>query len=183
MRTLRAILLAISALCVAGQARAAEATGYDILTLRLAMTATEVLQVLAGQGIAGPAVQLTPAGCATAQADLCAQTIHARTRDGDLLLQLVRAPSGPERQIVYRIAYTITGRGPADADTLRADAIDRYGTPSSLSTTTWCPRLDIATGTCPGGQPRLHIEPTPKAAALITLMDDSMLTRNHTGDR
>lgn len=177
MRHLGALLLAIGALGVAGRARAADASGYDILTLRLAMSATEALQQLAAQGIAGAAVQLAPIGCTVVQADLCAQTITAHTRDGQMLIQLTRAPNGPERQIVYRIAYTITGRGPADADTLRADAIDRYGTPTSLATTTWCPRLDLATGTCPAGQPRLHIEPTPKAAALVTLSDDTVLNR------
>lgn len=175
MRDLRAALLAIAALCASDPPRAADAWDYDILSLRLGMSGTEVLARLAAQGITGPALRLNPADCGTGQADLCLQTINARTRDGQMLIQFTRASNTPERQIVYRIAYTIIGRGPADAATLRADAIDRYGTPTSLSTTTWCPRLDISTGLCPAGQPRLHIEPAPKAAALVTLSDDAML--------
>jgi hypothetical protein len=175
MRALRAALLAIAAFCAAGRAHAANPSSYDIISLRLGMSGTEVLARLAAQGITGPALRPDPVDCGAAQADLCLQTINAHTRDGQMLIQFTRAPDAPERQIVYRIAYTIIGRGPADAATLRADAIDRYGTPTSLSTTTWCPRLDIATGLCPAGQPRLHIEPAPKAAALVTLSDDAML--------
>lgn len=172
-RLVAAALLAVSA----GAARAVDWGGYDILTIRLGMTATQVLVQLAAQGIAGAAVRLAPSGCIAAEADLCAQTVRARTRDGKLLIALTRPPDGPERLLVYRIAYTIVGRGPADAETLRADAIDRYGRPTSLSTTTWCPTLDITTGLCPPGQPRLHIEPAPRAAGLVRLMDDSMLQR------
>jgi hypothetical protein len=36
-------------------------------------------------------------------------------------------------------------------------------------TTTWCARLDQATGRCPADQKLLRIEPAPKATSLVTL--------------
>ena len=176
MRPPRAALLAATLLCIRPPPCAADPAGYDILTLRLAMPAFEVIQRLAAQGITGSAIQLLPADCTAARADTCAQTLRAHTRDGRLVIRFTRAPNGPERALVYRIAYTITGRGPADAETLRADAIDRYGRPTSVATTTWCPTLDIATGLCPPGQPRLHIEPAPGAAGCLTLTDEALVT-------
>lgn len=177
MPTRRAILLALAALCAAAHARAAGTRAYDILSLRLAMPASAVLDQLHAQGIPPAAIQLDPPGCAAARADLCAQAIRTRTRDGPLLIQFTGAPDAPERQVVYRIAYTIIGRGPADAATLRADAIDRYGPPTSPATTTWCPRLDLASGTCPANQPRLRLVPAPGAAGMLVLSDESLPVR------
>jgi hypothetical protein len=179
MRTLRSILLSATALMTlhSQTARAADPARFDILSLQLHMSAPEALERLRAQGIPDARVQLSPPGCVAAQAAHCASAISARTRDGQMLIQFTAAANGAGQPIVARIAYTIVARGPSDTATIRADAIDRYGTPSSLSTTTWCARVDLATGTCPANQPLLRVEPAPKAAGLITLSDGSLPDR------
>ena len=181
LAVLWAILLSAALTQPCSRANAADPTRFDILSLRLYMSVPEVLERLRAQGIADAAVRLGPEGCPMAHAELCAGTISARTRDGQLLLQLAAAPGRGGARIVYRIAYTIVGRGPVDTDALRADAIDRYGSPTSPTTTTWCARLDPLTGTCPADQPLLRIEPAPHAAALVTLSDETIPARKPPG--
>jgi len=183
MPSLRTILLSAAALMtLQGQvARAADPAGFDILSLRLHMSAPEALERLRAQGIADAKVQLSPPGCMAAQAAHCASAISARTRDGQMLIEFTDAANGAGQPIVMRIAYTIVARGSVDAATIRADAIDRYGPPSSLSTATWCGRVDLTTGTCPANQPLLRVEPAPEGAALIILSDGSLAARNPPG--
>jgi len=183
MRSLRAVLLSAVLMTLPGLlAHAADPARFDILSLLLRMSAPEALERLRAQGIPDARVQLSPSGCTVAQAALCANAISARTRDGHLLIQLSAAPEAGGARVVTRIAYTIVARGPSDTAAIRADAIDRYGTPTSLSTTTWCARLDLATGTCPANRPLLRVEPAPQAAALITLSDGSVPDGGTTGD-
>ena len=176
MRSPRVVLLSATVLMALPGllAHAADPARFDILSLQLRMSAPEALDRLRAQGIRDARVQLSPSGCLAAQAALCADAISARTGDGHLLIQFKGAPEGGGARVVARIAYTIVARGPSDTAAIRADAIDRYGTPTSPSTTTWCARLDLATGTCPTNQPLLRVEPAPQAAALITLSDGSV---------
>ena len=184
MRSRRAILLSAAVLMTLPgvPAHAADPARFDILSLQLHMSAPEALERLRAQGIPDARVQLDPSGCVVAQAALCASTISARTRDGKMLIQFTPASDDGGARVVARIAYTIVARGPSDTAAIRGDAIDRYGTPSSPSTTTWCARLDLATGTCPANQPLLRVEPAPQAAALITLSDGSVTSRGMAGD-
>jgi hypothetical protein len=184
MRLFRAVLLSAGVLMTLPGllAHAADPARFDILSLQLRMSAPEALERLRAQGIPDARVQLSPAGCAAAEAALCAEAISARTGDGHMLIQFSAAPGVGGARVVARIAYTIVARGPSDTAAIRADAIDRYGTPTSPSTTTWCARLDLATGTCPANQPLLRVEPAPQAAALITLSDGSVPDSETAGD-
>jgi hypothetical protein len=183
MRSFRDILLSAAALMTLhGEvARAADPARFDILSLRLHMSAPEALERLRAQGISDAKVQLSPPGCMAAQAAHCASGISARTRDGLMLIEFTNTPGSAGQQVITRIAYTIAVRGSVDAATIRADAIDRYGTPSSLSTTTWCGRVDLTTGTCPANQPLMRVEPAAEGAALIILSDGSLAARDPPG--
>jgi hypothetical protein len=176
MPPVRAVLLSAATLMILhGQiAHAGASTRFEILSLQLGMTASEVLQQLHVQGINGtPIEQRRPARAPTPTTP-CISTIDARTRDGRLRISLAGtnpdAPIGQE--IVFRITYRITCRGPADADAMHEAAIGWYGRPSSVTTDTWCGRLDVTTGTCAAGQPILRIQAVPDAAALLTLSGD-----------
>jgi hypothetical protein len=184
MRSLRAVLLSAAALMTVpgALALADDPARFDILSLQLRMTAPEAPVRLRAQGIPDARVLLSPPGCLVPQAAVCAGAISARTRDGRMLIQFTVAPDAGGARVVARIAYTIVARGPSDTAAIRAGAIDRYGTPTSPSTTTWCPRLDLATGTCPANQPLLRVEPAPQAAALITLSDGSVPDGGTAGD-
>lgn len=182
MRSHRAVLLFAAVLMTlpGRAAHAADPSRFDVLSLRLHMSAAEALERLHAQGIPDARMQLSPPGCVAAQAASCVGAISARTRDGQLLIEFAAAANGARS--VVRIGYTIVARGPSDAAAIRADAIDRYGRPSSPGTTTWCARLDVASGTCPANQPLLRVAPTPRAAALITLSDGSLPAGGAAGD-
>jgi hypothetical protein len=172
-----AILWAILSWIVCCPANGADPARYDILSLRLAMSPAQVLARLRGQGIPERAVHILPPDCTINADAACVGTIVAPTRDGTLRIDFTAPAAAPGRPIAYRIAYVITARGPSDIDILRADAIDRYGAPTSPATSTWCARLDLGSGTCPDDQPLLRIEPVPHAAAMLTLSDKSLSQR------
>jgi hypothetical protein len=180
MRAVRAILVSVTALMsLHGPiAHAAGPVRLEILSLHPGMTAPEVLTQLHKQGIGDTSIKEHRQACVSTQAGSCIATIDARTLDGRLSIALVEAAAGaPAAQdIVYRIDYRITGRGAGDAGALRAAAIDWYGRPTSVTTTAWCGRLDLATGACATGQPILRVEAVPDAAALLSLSDESLLT-------
>jgi hypothetical protein len=179
MRPVRAVLLFTTALMglYGPSARASGPVRLEILSLHPGMTAPEALAQLHSQGIDGAAIVEHRQACTPAQAGSCLATIDARTRDGRLRIVLVEAaPEAPAAQdVVFRIDYRITGRGAGDAGAVRAAAIDWYGRPTSVATTAWCGRLDIATGACAAGQPILRVEAVPDAAALLTLSDESLV--------
>ena len=175
MRQTLAVLLSATVIVGLYQpAHATDPTALDILTLRLYLSPSEVLQLLRAQGINEAKMWITPPACPATAPDACTNAIAAFIRDGRILVQFTDAPGGGGRRVVYRIAYTIIARGPTDTALVRGDAIDHYGPPSSISTTAWCAELDAATATCPADRPALRLAPTPGAAALMTLSDDGL---------
>ncbi len=132
-----ALAAAMAALLAAGPVRAFDASGADIIGLRLGMPETEVLARLGRQGYVP---KQTPGA------------IEASTLDGRLQIVL-SADRG-----VTEIRYIITGRRRGDPVEVQASIIFRFGAPNQASPPGWC-RAVGRDGMCPPDQASLTYLP------------------------
>jgi hypothetical protein len=129
--------IAIVAFLAAWPAYAIEAAGAEIIGLRLGMSESEVVAVLAHQGYT---------------ANCTADAITATTLDGRL-----RVTVSGERGVT-EISYAFYERG-AGAPTKLGDALmSRYGEPNQANPPAWC-RAVGRDGICPGSQASLTFLP------------------------
>ncbi|MFO1026933.1 MAG: hypothetical protein U1E70_17310 [Acetobacteraceae bacterium] len=142
--------LMLAGLCaVAGSAVAAlDATGADILGLRLDMTEPSVVLILHRQGVRQHHVVREAEPCEGPL--LCRVTVTAATRDGDIIVQLSGDPARVD-QIAYRFRT-----GAPEAPAIVVDAVVRhFGPPDEASPMTWCQPNAPDRG-CADDRPRLR---------------------------
>jgi hypothetical protein len=139
--------ITMAALLAAAPAYAFDATGADILGLRLGMSETDVAARLARQGF--PLTRL-PDGCSGG--DGCLVTAKAVTKDGELRI----AFAGESGATLVR--YVFLGHGPTEPERLKAAMIDRFGRPDQQKPMMWC-RAVAADGSCPHQQASLSFVP------------------------
>lgn len=127
----------MAALLATGSAWGFDATGVDIIGLRLGMPEPEVVARLAKQGYT---VKATP------------EAILAKTLDGRL--QIALSPS----RGVTEIRYTFTGRDMDSPRKIREAVLVRFGDPNQATPPTWC-RTVGPDGICPDNQASLTFLP------------------------
>jgi hypothetical protein len=125
--------IAIAAFLAAGPSNAFEATGADIIGLRLGMSESDVVTELAYQGYA---VSRVPG------------VISCDTKDGRLRVVL-SAEHG-----VMEIIYVFYGRGVGGPSKIREAVLTRFGDPDQATPPTWC-RAVGRDGLCPADQATL----------------------------
>lgn len=126
------VALATAVALVAVPANASDPQGTDIIGLRLGMTTSEVVTALGRQGF---------------KATVDRNAVTARTRDGDLSIELADSR-------IKEIRYIFRGHSAGEADTIEASIADRLGPPDRAVPTTWC-QTNGPNGTC-----------TPRGASL-----------------
>ena len=125
-----ALTIAIAIFLAAGAARAFEASGADIIGLRLGMSEADVVAGLAEQGYTaarGP------------------DAITTTTRDGRLQVVL-----SPERGVT-EITYVFFWRGAGAPIKIHDSIVVRFGNPDQATPPTWC-RAVGKDGICPANQ-------------------------------
>ncbi len=127
----------LAALLATGPAWGFDATGVDIIGLRLGMPQSEVVASLAKQGYTAKS---TP------------EAILAKTRDGRL--QVALSPS----RGVTAIRYTFTGHEMGAPEKIREAVMVRFGDPNQATPPTWC-RTVGSDGMCPSNQASLTFLP------------------------
>ena len=132
-----AFVVAMAILLPVTPGKALDATGTDIIGLRLGMPERQIVAVLQHQGFA-------------VARDHGALT--ARTRDGQLTIDL--AANGAVRQI----RYVFTGHGAGEPQTIRASMLDRFGPPDQAIPMAWC-QAARPNGTCPASRASLTFRP------------------------
>jgi hypothetical protein len=141
--------IVFAALLAAAPIHAFEAAGADIIGLRLGMSGSEVVAVLAHQGyVAHP----TP------------QAITANTKDGRLQVAL------SAEQGVREISYVLYDRGAGAPDKIRESIWGRFGDPNQAMPPTWC-RAVGRDGICPVDQASLTFLPAALTLRLTAGQD------------
>ncbi len=159
-------------------AAAQEPARFAVMSVRLYMTAPEVLGALYAQGVSQAAVTEHSHPCALHPAASCTDTITAPLPDGPIVVRFTEAPPGfnDGREAAYHIAYTVVGRGPSDAGLVRSAAEDRYGMASS-DVGQWCAQAPSAGKTCPDNAPRLAFVAGAGEAGVLTLSELGLPSR------
>jgi hypothetical protein len=139
--------ITMAALLAAAPAHAFDATGADILGLRLGMSETDVAARLTRQGF--PMTRL-PDGCS--DGGRCLVTAKAVTKDGELHIAFA-AEMG-----ATLVRYVFLGHGAAGLERLMAAMIDRFGRPDQQKPMAWC-RAVATDGSCPNQQASLSFVP------------------------
>ena len=148
----------------------AAASAFDprlvsILGLGLGMGRAEIAARLAAQGIPASRIREQCGPCTNDPAARCVTALTARTLDGDLLIGFV-ARAGPGTETVWRIAYTLAGRGASEPAMIRNAVMDQFGPPSSRDPPVWCARTGAA-GCDPPDQPQLTWREGPGTSSTL----------------
>jgi hypothetical protein len=167
-------ILALTAICgsillfSAVSAVAFNPRGVDILTLRLGMSVDDAIARLHAQGIPSAQIQRFSAPCVDEPLRLCVAKIVARTKDGELTIELT--------ELVRNIAYRFYGRAVGEAQMIRRAVLDRFGPPTSREPLTWC---DPPNGSalCEAHRPRLTFVPEPDGGGTLSLVAGSAVRR------
>jgi hypothetical protein len=136
MRGMALVLLSMAVLATT-PACAFDATGADIIGLRLGMPEVDLVAGLKRQGF------------------LVRQdkgTLTATTRDGQITVQFAGDLGAQE------IRYVFTGRLAGEPEKIRASVIDRFGAPDQAKPMTWC-RAVGHDGLCPDDHASLTFKP------------------------
>ncbi len=133
----RASVLAIIVALAALPARAFDATGADIIGLRLGMSEADLVTGLKRQGF---------------QVGHDKGTLTASTRDGQITIELAGDRGAQE------IRYVFTGRMAGEPEQIRASVINRFGAPNQAKPMAWC-RTVSRDGSCPDDHASLTYKP------------------------
>jgi hypothetical protein len=126
----------MAALFAAAPGHAFDASGADVLGLRLGMAETEIVDRLARQGV--PVTRLIDP---CEDHDTCVSTLKASTRDGQLTIS-VSAGTG-----MKQVQYMFRGRAMDEPATIKAAMSERFGRPDQQTPMRWC-RTVAADGAC-----------------------------------
>jgi hypothetical protein len=142
------LLAAFMAILGGSDAWALDPLRTDILTLRLGMARTEVLNHLIAQGYQA--------------SDDGPNSLRARTKDGGLRVELTSDGR------VRRVTYMFAGHAANEAVMIHDSMLDHYGQPSAEAPLTWCvtPSPDRR---CPRDQPSLSFGLGKDGKAILTL--------------
>ncbi len=138
------------------------------------MSATDVLEVLYGQGVRESAVSQHTRPCASLSVAACTDSITAKLPDGPIVIRFTEAPPGFNhgRESAYSIAYTVVANGPSQYALLHGRAAERYGLSDRQAI--WCDPPATRDAACPENEPRLSFEPRPGAAGVLKLTDNGL---------
>lgn len=148
-------------------ATAFDLRGVDILSFQLGMHLRDVETMLQTQGVGPERWKSRGEPCADNVKAECVAELTAPTRDGWLTFIFTAGGGG-----VRRIDYRFKAKGAGEVAMIRASVVLRFGDPSDIVGTGWCPRLSLA-GTCPTDRPHLRLRSDPGKAPTLTLTDGS----------
>ncbi len=146
MRQLAAALI-MSAMLSAAPSYAFDASGADLLGVRLNMSEAQVTAQLTHQGFS---VARTNGACSTEAS--CIVTLKATTKDGELRAVLI-GEAGTKQ-----IDYVFFAHGVGEAWKIQSAMTDRFGNPSQQKPMIWC-RAVTGKGLCPADQASLAYVP------------------------
>lgn len=161
------LFVLLFALPAAGASHAFDPDNTDILNLRLGMPLQTVEAILTGQGIPPQRWERRTHPCPKDTAATCLTEVLAPTRDGKLAIGF-----SPTTGSVRRIDYTFKANGAGEPDMIRASVMHRFGDPSDVTDTVWCPRIS-AKGTCPADRPTLRLRHGAGVTLVLSLSDGS----------
>lgn len=144
---MRYLALPVAMLLAGISAQAMDASGADILGLRLGMSKAEVTAQLARQGFSTTTL---PGACSAS--GICPVMIKAVTRDGALLITLSGDTGAQQVEYVFR------GHGAGEPQEIQAAMTDRFGDPNQQNPMIWC-RAVGPDGRCPDEQASLTFRP------------------------
>ena len=147
------ILLLLFAATPVGASNTIDIRETDVLNLRLGIPRAEVEATLMRQGIPSQRWDRHTRPCPADPATACLTELIAPTRDGKLAIGFAAATGA-----VRRIDYTFKANGAGEPDMIRRSVMRRFGEPSDLTETAWCPRI-TPKGTCPADGPSLRFWP------------------------
>lgn len=146
--------LMIATIMSAAPAFAFNASGADLLGVRLDMSEAEVGAQLSRQGFS-----MTKNTSACSDKGACVVTLKAVTKDGELRIIL------PNETNATRIEYTLLAEGVGEPEKIKAAMIARFGIPDQQKPMVWC-RAVAVNGLCPVNQASLAYRPETRTMIL-----------------